>query len=351
MAPWTGLAVQPMPEVDVWRALARALEADDPCALLAVVDSQGSSPGRRGAVMAVGPDGPLAGTIGGGAAEAGLVDRVSVGLRARSLTPLRVGMRHREGADGSGMICGGSQVVVVAPLHETDRAGVTSLVAALTAGRSVDWSIDPGGWRVLMDGSGVSVPAPGTPTPPAPDDPQVAGHVDPGGEQAAPEPAAWSEVVRSGPTHVVHVIGAGHVGSALVPLLVALDFRVVLIDERPTLAMIDGDTPADERVTRTYEELDQVVTPGPTSCVAIMTHAHDRDAVALAALEPLELGYLGLLGSRAKVRRIVGDREMPAWFHAPMGVPIGSATPAEIAVSIAAEMVAVRSAARRGTTG
>ena len=77
-----------------------------------------------------------------------------------------------------------------------------------------------------------------------------------------------------------------------------------------------------------------------------MTHSHERDAVALAALEPLELGYLGLLGSRAKVRRIVGDREMPAWFHAPMGVPIGSATPAEIAVSIAAEMVAVRSALR-----
>jgi xanthine dehydrogenase accessory factor len=65
--------------------------------------------------------------------------------------------------------------------------------------------------------------------------------------------------------------------------------------------------------------------------------------VALSALERLDLGYLGLLGSRAKVRRIVGERAMPAWFHAPMGLPIGSTTPTEIAVSIAAQMVAVRS--------
>jgi xanthine dehydrogenase accessory factor len=158
-------------------------------------------------------------------------------------------------------------------------------------------------------------------------------------------------VLRSGPTHVAHVIGAGHVGSALAPLLVALEFRVVLIDERPELAAAVAQSAAHERVAVPYEELARVVGAGPGSFAAIMTHDHTRDAVALAALEPLGWGYLGLLGSRAKVRRIVGDREMPAWFHAPMGVPIGSATPAEIAVSIAAEMVGIRSAARRSTTG
>ncbi len=143
----------------------------------------------------------------------------------------------------------------------------------------------------------------------------------------------------------MHVIGAGHVGSALGGLLVGLDFRVVLVDERPGLPV--DDTAAHERLVRPYEELARVVVAGPTSFAAIMTHSHERDAVALAALEPLELGYLGLLGSRAKVRRIVGDRETPPWFHAPMGVPIGSTTPAEIAVSIAAEMVAVRSGVQR----
>jgi xanthine dehydrogenase accessory factor len=149
----------------------------------------------------------------------------------------------------------------------------------------------------------------------------------------------------------VYVVGAGHVGSALVPVLVALDFRVVLLDERPGLAVAVSQAAAHERAAVPYEDLGRVIEPGPNSFAAIMTHDHGRDAVALAALESLELGYLGLLGSRAKVRRIVGERPLPAWFHAPMGVPIGSATPAEIAVSIAAEMVAVRGAAVRGIVG
>jgi xanthine dehydrogenase accessory factor len=216
-------------------------------------------------------------------------------------------------------------VVVVAPLHDGDREGVATMVGALAAGRPVTWSIDPSGWQVIAEAAPSSHPA----------------------ALVAP---AWSAQLRSGPTHMVHVIGAGHVGSALAPLLLALDFRVVVVDERPGLASLAADTEAHERVVRPYEELADVVCPGPTSFAAIMTHSHERDAVALAALEPLELGYLGLLGSLAKVRRIVGDRVMPAWFHAPLGLRIGSATPAEIAVSIAAEMVSVRSAARRDTT-
>ncbi len=333
-----------MPEVDVWRALARALEAGIPTALLAVADSSGSSPGRRGSVMVVGPGGPLAGTIGGGIAESGLVDQVAAALRGGSVAPRRVLMAHREGApEASGMICGGSQVVVVATLGADDHSAVDSVIAALDAGATVVWSIDPSGWRILSDGSGALQRAPKGPGDPP------RGDATPGDPSAVPP--AWSHVLRSGPTHVVHVIGAGHVGSALARLLVALDFRVVLVDERAGLAPV-GDTPAaHQRLTVPYEQLAGVVAPGPSSFAAVMTGDHARDAVALAALEPLELGYLGLLGSRAKVRRIVGDREMPAWFHAPMGVPIGSATPAEIAVSIAAEMVAVRSAARGDAIG
>ena len=302
-----------MPEVDVWRALAGALEAGMPCALLAVADSRGSSPGRRGAVMAVATTGPLAGTIGGGVAEMTLVDRVAADLRADSLTPQRVSMEHRLGAlDASGMICGGSQVVVVSPLRTGDLLGITKVAGALAAGRPAWWSVDPQGWRAV-DG-----PSEGT-------------------------ELAWTFQHRSGPTHTVHVIGAGHVGSALVPLLITLEFRVVLVDERPGLASSVAAHSAHERIALAYEDLSGVVAEGPASFAAIMTHSHERDAAALAALQPLSLGYLGLLGSTLKIARLVGAREMPAWFHAPMGLPIGSATPPEIAVSIAAEMVAVRS--------
>ncbi|MGB7981791.1 MAG: XdhC family protein [Candidatus Nanopelagicales bacterium] len=302
-----------MPEVDVWRALAGALQSGMPCALLAMADTRGSSPGRRGAVMAVATTGPLAGTIGGGVAEATLVVRAVADLRAGSLTAQRVPMEHRPGApDASGMICGGSQVVVVSPLSNGDLLGITKVADALAAGRTARWSVDPQGWFALGE------------------QPEGAGH-------------AWTFQHCSGPTHTVHVIGAGHVGSALARLLVALDFRVVLVDERPGLATSVAEQGAHERIALAYEDLARVVAEGPASFAAIMTHSHERDAAALAALEPLTLGYLGLLGSKLKIARLVGAREMPGWFHAPMGLPIGSTTPTEIAVSIAAQMVAARS--------
>jgi xanthine dehydrogenase accessory factor len=226
-------------------------------------------------------------------------------------------------------------VVVLSPLGGDDLPGVSTVADALAAGRSATWSIDADGWRVLDGGAGAAVHdrAAHSTSPVAP----AGGARD----HAGPE---WVQVLSSGPTHIVHVIGGGHVGSALAGLLVGLDFRVILVDERAGL--VAGDRAAHERVVRPFEQLAGVVRPGLTSFAAIVAHTHERDAVALAALEPLELGYLGLLGSRAKVRRIIGDRAMPAWFHAPMGLPIGSATPAEIAVSIAAEMIAVRSALR-----
>lgn len=309
-----------VPEVDVWQALTDELTAGGSCALLAVADSRGSTPGRVGALMAVGPTGPLGGTIGGGVAEAGLVDSLAAQVRSGAVAARLVPMVHREDAPGaSGMVCGGTQVVAVCPIGPGDLPGVRRAVEALTAGRTVVWTADPGGWRVVSEG-----PGPGL------------GLVGRGSH--------WSYHHRSGPTHTVHVVGGGHVGAALAPLLLGLEFRVVVVEERPGVDL--ARIAAHERLRLPYEELGAVVPPGPRSFVAIMAHAHDRDAAGLAAVRSMRLGYLGLLGSRAKVRRLVGDRAMPDWFHAPMGLPIGSTTPAEIAVSVAAQMLAVRAAER-----
>ena len=73
-----------------------------------------------------------------------------------------------------------------------------------------------------------------------------------------------------------------------------------------------------------------------------MTHSHERDAAALHALAGRPFGYLGLLGSRHKLSQLLAGEEQPDCLHAPMGLPIGSHTPEEIAVSIAAQMVRVR---------
>jgi xanthine dehydrogenase accessory factor len=304
-----------MAEADLWPVIAETLAAGEPCALLAVADSTGSSPGRQGAVMAVAAQGALGGTIGGGIPEAELVARVAADLSAGALSNRLIRWQHRPGApEASGLLCGGSQRVALCRLSVEDLPGVLEVAAALRAGRRAGWRIGPDGWRCV--------------------------DVEPGLRESG---GSWCYGHRGGPSHTVHIVGAGHVGSSLAQLLLGLEFRLVLIDERLSdgLAAVPGH--AHHRVP--YEQLASVVQPGESNFAAIMAHSHDRDAAALAALAPLPLGYLGLLGSRAKVRRILAEMacEVPAAnFHAPMGVPIGSVTPAEIAVSIAAEMVAVR---------
>ena len=307
------------PETRVWTALRDELDAGRRPALVAVAESRGSSPGRVGWVMAVGASGWLAGTVGGGPAEDRVVaaarDAVGGGL------PRLVKQVHRPGVpEASGLVCGGEQRVVIAGLGVADRAGVASLIAALAGGDRIGWMIDAQGWQVR-------------------DEPVTR---EPG---LVVGPVEWRFTWVSGPEYTVHLVGGGQVGAALADLLVGLAFRVTVVDERPGVgAAFEG------RVHRTsavpYEELADEIAPGDRELVVIATHAPERDAVALAALAGTEVGYLGLLGSPAKVAALLPGPTRPPWLSAPAGLRIGSRTPAEIAVSIAAELVALRAGDR-----
>lgn len=308
-----------MTELAVWEALATALEAGREVALAVVVGSRGSSPGHVGGLMAVGTDGQLAGTVGGGVAEAGVLARLVEGLRAGDLAPGEVQLTHRPGVEtASGLICGGEQWVAWAPLEPARLEEVRAVVAAVAEGQRIGWTIGPAGWA-LGGPAGWAVS-------------------EPDGE-AAPS----SHAMASGPSHEVWVIGGGHVGLALTRVLATLDFWVVAAEERPGVAQFEENPWAHRRVTMSFAELDRVVPPGEATFVVVMTAGAESDAVALDALWDTPLGYLGVMGSRAKLARVLAGRgERPAWLHAPMGIPIGSHTPAEIAVSVAAELVAVR---------
>ena len=112
---------------------------------------------------------------------------------------------------------------------------------------------------------------------------------------------------------------------------------------------------AGKRVVVDYAEVAAHVPDGDRSWVTIMTHAHREDAFVLERLVDRDYAYLGMMGSAAKVRQIFADLESRGIprprlerVHAPIGVAIGSHTPAEIAVSIAAEIIAVLN--RAGTS-
>ena len=144
----------------------------------------------------------------------------------------------------------------------------------------------------------------------------------------------------------VHLFGAGHVGGAVAPLLVALGFEVLVYDDReewltearfPGCTLVPGD-PARKSVALSPEDY-----------ALIITHSHDLDQRLLEALIVQPYRYLGMIGSRSKVTkfflRLRSAGIDPSLFErvsAPVGLDIGAETPAEIAVAIAAELVRVR---------
>src|SRR5216683_1535243 len=152
-----------------------------------------------------------------------------------------------------------------------------------------------------------------------------------------------------GDGRIVGTIGGGHVGFHLARVAHEVGFRVHVIDDREKFANAERfPTAAEVIVDDIPSWIGRVSLPSHAYAV-IVTRGHTNDLEALRALAPRELRYLGLIGSRAKVARIydalAADR-MPAdtlkRVHAPIGLDIGAVTPQEIAVSILAELIAVK---------
>jgi len=153
----------------------------------------------------------------------------------------------------------------------------------------------------------------------------------------------------------LYVIGAGHVGFHLAKIAPDAGFRLHVVDDREKFASPERFPGADVIVDSIPEWLHGAVIP-PAAFVVVVTRGHQHDLDALRALAARDLRYLGLIGSRAKVARIydaLTAEGMPAEclerVHAPIGFEIGAVTPAEIAVSILAELIAVRRGASTAT--
>ncbi len=157
------------------------------------------------------------------------------------------------------------------------------------------------------------------------------------------------------PSPELYVIGAGHVGLHLANLAHEVGFRVHVVDDREKFANRDRFPHAVEVVADDIPAWLERTTLPAHACVVVVTRGHTNDLDALRALAPRELRYLGLIGSRAKVARIydaLTAESVPAsvlrQVHAPIGLDIGAVTPQEIAVSILAELIAVRHGKMRG---
>ena len=146
------------------------------------------------------------------------------------------------------------------------------------------------------------------------------------------------------------IFGAGHIGSALSKVGSLLGFTTTVVDSRQEFANRDRLPWADSVIAEDYQKALEQLTFTDTSYVVILTHRHANDFEILEHCIKQHCFYLGMIGSRKKVatafqqlREKGVEEERINTIHAPIGITIGAETPEEIAVAIAAQLIAVRS--------
>ncbi len=263
--------------------------------------------------MAVPPLGPPVGSVGGGGLEHSVIDLAGELLSQRARLPVLRSFHHSASAEPgerSGMICSGRQRIILIPHPPLNRMGDHTRGLLVT----------PEGLRFLE----------------AP--PEVEGF--------SPSGVRWKYGERLKKPPVVYIFGGGHCSLALTPVLRSLGMRTVVIDDRERLWTMEENRLAWKKVRMDYSRAGSLVPDDGSALVVIMTSSHTGDAVILEQMLKKDLRYLGMMASRATAEHILGlmagmgfPEERLSSLHAPVGIPISSHTPAEIAVSIAGEII------------
>ena len=338
--------------------LLQAIQTGQPVAYTALVETRGSTPQKAGARMLVFPDGSQAGTLGGGCVEAEVKRRALRQLDAGQTELLTFQLDSNYGWD-DGLICGGRMKMLVDPLRPGDDLGYfQTLNDLVTKGSpcteavildSEAWPLAQAGDRYLFGPTGELVASRAT--------------------QPLPEGLqSYLRDVRSRPRpYVDHgisflpclercrllIVGAGHVGQKVAELAAQVDFDVWVVDDREEYCNPQRFPQAQRLIVGPIDSaLSGLEIDADTYCV-IVTRGHNHDEEALYHLAEKPARYVGMIGSRRKIKLIYEDllaegitREALARVHAPLGLEIGSQTVPEIAISIVAELIAHRN---RGT--
>ena len=306
--------------LEVWEFIRQKLNERVQIILLWVLESEGSSPGRRGFKMAVASDGEFKGTIGGGIMEHKLVEKAKA-LLSNNILSISLQRQYHDkqhSTDQSGMICSGSQLIAFVPLF--DLAIVNKIISEKSKEKTLQLSLN-----------GISI-----------NNRSAEQYL--GLDYKYEDEWLYSELIDQRP--VIHIIGAGHVGLALSELMNFLGFFVKIYDNRPQLNTLQQNDFTHEKHLVDYENMGDVIASDKEEYVAIMTFGYRDDKLVFKQLLQKHFYYLGMMGSEAKIQRLfkelteegISPEEWKHW-HIPIGINIFSKTTKEIAVSIAAEII------------
>ncbi len=333
------------------------LEAGRAFALVTLVADQGSTPRAAGAEMLVREDGSIAGTIGGGLIEHSMMQAAAAAVAERRSRRARADLSGADLTSGEKMVCGGAAEVLityVAPGDAELLAVCSALRAAREAGRRVWYVSAPLGEDAaavehcaLNEGGVVT----GAAVCDAAELRALTAAAALHGVATLPD-GRTAVLERVEPPALAVVCGAGHVGTEVAPLLARLGFRVVVVDDREEFAAA-GRFPEARVEVREFAGALAAVGVDERAYVVIVTRGHVHDLDVLEQALRLEARYVGVMASRSKRARMQAALREAGFadeaigrVRSPIGLAIGAETPAELAVSIAAEIVQVRAGAK-----
>ena len=286
--------------------------------LVTVLETWGSAPRPPGALLALRDDGPVVGSVSGGCVEDDLIARVRGGERVDVPTLVHYGVTKEEAAR-FGLPCGGTLRLVQEPLRSVDW--IDEMLARTARHELVARRLDLQTGAVQLESA------------------------------ARGEAFAFDgRTLRAlfGPRWRLLIVGAGQLSRVLAQMALALDFEVICCDPREEYGP-GWDLPGTVFSTAMPDDLALELQLDPHSAVVALTHDPKLDDLVLLEALKSSAFYVGALGSRANTAK---RRERLAMFdltpeeiarlHGPIGLNLGGRTPAEIAVAILAEIVAVR---------
>jgi xanthine dehydrogenase accessory factor len=295
---------------DVLRKVVDEVGAGRPVALCAIVAARGSTPQPAGTMVCVDHAAHLTGTLGGGCVEADVRRKAHQCLSDKVGRMITFALDHDFGYD-DGMLCGGQMDVALAVYSPANDIGaIVNALQQLNQGLPAEIPL-----RLSVD----------------------AGNVE--------------YCIRIAATPKLVIVGGGHIGRILAQMSVPLGFRVTVLDDRQQFANPDRFPPP---ITPVAGDISAALKEWPIDSdtyFVIVTRGHKHDEAALRSVIGSSVRYIGMIGSRRKIRVIFDDLKHDgtpdaqlARVHAPIGLKIGAVTAEEIALSIAAELVSVRRA-------
>ena len=344
---------------DLLNELTKALDSGRPSVYCSVVETRGSTPQKAGAAMLVFPDGSQVGTLGGGCVEAEVKRQAlsTLATPAAAKPALHSFCLDDNYGWDDGLICGGRMNILADPMAAPNAAAYFQRLRGLVdEGRGCTEAVVvaeepvgvPLGNRFLFDEAGRLLDRLGSSTEPA----LIARQLLPLEKRPMPYLQQGIAYLPVLPRITLLIVGGGHVGQAVAKLAADVDFDIWVIDDRESYTSPERFPMARRRLVgdigQKLQELgDAALTPSTFALLVTRGHAHDEEA--LYHLAATQASYVGMIGSKRKIKMIFEDlrargisSEALARVHAPLGFAIGSQTVPEIAISIVAELIAAR---------